>query len=115
MLLVQKIETLQPMCTGKATISTLSLQDCTNVFQGNAELLSISSDDSIWNSEDEDGDNINDDIDRQSENGKSLDEFIPLHPWSMNDKITIKMLELKTSSFNFVFATGGLNFEQRNL
>ena len=35
------------------------------LFQGNAELLSISSDDSIWNSEDEEGDAE----DRQSETG----------------------------------------------
>ena len=38
-------------------------------YQGNAELLSISSDDSIWNSEDEEDD-------RQSDAGQDLSTFV---------------------------------------
>ena len=48
-----------------------------NLFQGNAELLSISSDDSIWNSED-DNDNDNDnDNDHEEEEDHENDDSPP--------------------------------------
>lgn len=66
MFLVQKTPALQSMCPGiiRGPTSFVTTQSSpinppcylclTNLFQGNAELLSISSDDSIWKSEDED-------------------------------------------------------------
>ena len=54
MFLVKTSPPLQPVCSGEESDKTsqeIFLQKL--IYQGNAELLSISSDDSIWNSEDE--------------------------------------------------------------